>query len=89
MTRTTAPLRTCGRPGPAGCVSITFPVHGIEYSQVCGRVIGYQDRTPGAFEPYYRDRSITIDDVYVEGVSITHGRSPRQHIWTFAAAAAE
>ena len=32
VTRTTAPLRTCGRPGPAGCVSTTFSVHRIEYS---------------------------------------------------------
>ena len=28
--------------------------------------------------------SDTIDDVYVDGVSLTHG-NPRQHIWTFAA----
>ena len=41
VNRTTAPLRTCGRPGPAGCVSTTFPVLGIEYSQICGRVVGY------------------------------------------------
>ena len=26
----------------------------------------------------------TIDDAYVDGVSLTHG-SPQQHIWTFAA----
>ena len=88
VTRTTAPLRTCGRPGP-GCVSTTFPVHGIEYSHVCGRVIGYQFGTPDAFEAYFDDRSVTIDDVYLEGVSITHGQSPRQHIWTFAAAVDE
>ena len=85
VTRTTAPLRTCGRPGPAGCVSTTFPVHGIKYSQVCGRVIGYQDRSPDAFERYYAN----IDDYYVDGISLTHGQSPRQHIWTFAAAVDE
>ena len=87
VNRTTAPLRTCGRPGPAGCVSTTFPVHGIKYSHVCGRVIGYQDLTPSAFSGYHYDRSITIDDPYVEGVSLTHGQSPRRHIWTFATAA--
>ena len=86
VTRTTAPLRTCGRPGPAGCVSTTFPVHGIEYSHVCGRVIGYQDKTPNAFSPYNNNRALTIDDIYVDGISLTHGQSPRQHIWTFAAA---
>ena len=52
VTRTSAPLRTCGRPGPVGCVSTTFPTYGVEYSHVCGRVIGYQDGTPGAFGLY-------------------------------------
>ena len=80
VTRTTAPLRTCGRPGPAGCVPTTFPVHGIQYSQVCGRVIGYQFGTPDAVHV-----GSTIDQNYVDGVSLTHGQSPRQHIWTFAA----
>ena len=89
VTRTTAPLRTCGRPGPAGCVSTTFPVHGIKYSQVCGRVIGYQDGSPDAFDPYYINRAATIDDYYIDGISLTHGQSPRHHIWTFAGAVDE
>ena len=87
VTRTTAPLRTCGR--PAGCVSTTFPVHGIEYSHVCGRVIGYQFGSPNAFDPYYVNRSLTIVDSYVDGISLTHGLSTLQHIWTFAAAIGE
>ncbi|XP_064400166.1 uncharacterized protein LOC135346471 [Halichondria panicea] len=81
---TTPPLRTCGRPGPAGCVSTAYPTYGVEYSRVCGRVIGYQDKTPDAFDPYFDNRTLSIDDVYVDGVSVTHGQSPRQHIWTFA-----
>ncbi len=81
--RTTPPLRTCGRPGPAGCVSTTYPTYGVEYSQVCGRLIGYQDGSPDAFDPYFGNRTLSIDDVYVDGVSLTHGLSPRQHIWTF------
>ena len=68
VNRTTAPLRTCGR--PAGCVSTTFPVHGIEYSHVCGRLIGYQFGSPNAFDPYYVNRSLTIDDSYVDGISL-------------------
>ena len=28
----------------------------------------------------------TIDETYVDGVSLTHGSLPRKHIWTFAAA---
>ena len=82
-TRTTAPLRTCGRPGPAGCVSTTFHVHGIEYSHVCGRVISYQYRSTDAFG-LYSENDNSIDAAYVDGVSLTHGQSPRQHIWTFA-----
>ena len=87
VNRTTAPLRTCGRPEPAGCVSTTFPVHGIEYSQVCGRAIGYQFGSPDAFFPYFASRA--IDQTYVDGISLTHGQLPRQHIWTFVAAANE
>ena len=89
VNRTTAPLRTCGRPGPPGCVSTTFPVHGIEYSHVCGRVIGYQFNSINAFWSSYKNNQLSIDDFYVDGVSLTHGQSPRQHIWTFAAAADE
>ena len=85
VNRTTPPLRTCGRPGPAGCVSTTYLTYGVEYSRVCGRVIGYQDMSPDAFAPYNLNRTlISIDDVYVDGVSLTYGQSPRQHIWTFA-----
>ena len=85
ITRTEPPLRTCGRPDShTGCVSTVFPVHGIEYSRVCGRIIGYQIGTPDAF--YHR--SVGIDSYYVCGISLTHGQ-PRQHIWTFANALAE
>ena len=88
VTRTTAPLRTCGSlDQQLGCVSTTFPVHGIKYSQVCGRVIGYQDKTPDSFYTYARHVRSTSDQNY--GISLTHGQSPRQHIWTFAAAQAE
>ncbi|XP_064406706.1 uncharacterized protein LOC135351587 [Halichondria panicea] len=80
------PLRACVRPEPAECVSTTYTTYGVEHSQVCGRVIGYQDKTPDAFRPYSLNKTLSIDDAYVDGVSLTHGRSPRQHIWTFATA---
>uniref|UniRef100_A0A1X7T860 Fibrinogen C-terminal domain-containing protein n=1 Tax=Amphimedon queenslandica TaxID=400682 RepID=A0A1X7T860_AMPQE len=36
-------VRACGRNiTGAGCVSVQFPSNGISYSQICGRVIGYQ-----------------------------------------------
>ena len=61
VNRTTVPLRTCGRPvNFIGCVSTTFPVHGIEYSHVCGRLLGYQDRTPDAFHSYWGNIVMSI-----------------------------
>ena len=81
---TTTPKRGCFRTTTPGCTSITFDAQNITYSKVCGRVIGYRHRSLDAFYAYYTNRAITIDGTYVDGVSITHGRSPRQHIWTFA-----
>ena len=81
--------RTCGRVSTStSCDSVTFPVSGGDYTRVCGRIIGYQYWGPDAFYAYHTGRETTIDDAYVEGVSLTHG-SPRQHIWTFAAGASE
>ncbi len=84
VTRTEPPLRTCGRVEEPGCTSTTYSTYGMEYLKVCGRIIAYQSRTPDAFNPYFDNRFLSIDDVYVDGVSLTHGQSPRQHIWTFA-----
>ena len=81
----TTPRRSCARPSSAGgrtCYSAMFPTQGIQYSQVCGRIIGYQFGQPQAF---FDSRGRTIDDRYIDGVSLTYG-SPRQHIWTFAGA---
>jgi len=72
-----------------GCSSTTFDLHGIRYTHVCGKIIGYQQKTPDAFKPYYNNRGLTIDDNYVDGISLTHGCNPRKHIWTFAAAVHE
>ena len=72
-----------------GCSSVIFPVNGVRYNKVCGKVIGYQYHSMDAFMPYNRNKKMTIDDGYVDGVSITHGKSPRSHIWTFANAVDE
>ena len=76
--------RLCRKPSLAkGCSSTTFSTQGVEYSNVCGKVIGYQHWRPNAFGP---SRSTPgINETYVDGVSITHG-SPRQHVWTLASA---
>jgi hypothetical protein len=50
------------------------------YRAVRGFVQGVQWHSTDGFDT---DLGKTIDDPYVEGVSITHG-APRQHIWTYA-----
>ena len=60
-----------------------FPTHETSYSSVCGRIRGYQTSVPSAFANYINNNS-SLDDVYVDGVSITHGANPRRHIWTYA-----
>ena len=81
----TTPRRSCARPSNAGrqsCYSAMFPTQGIQYSQVCGRIIGYQIGEPGAFILESAGQPQMIDGPYVDGVSLTYG-NPRQHIWTF------
>ena len=89
-------VRACGRAtsSDGSCQSVQFPSNNISYSQVCGRVVGYQYTSPDAVYPgdYTREtygsvitpQHNNISSYYVDGVSITHG-SPRQHIWTLMA----
>ena len=73
--------RACGRPANSyGCASITFPSSDIRYSQVCGKVIGYQKGFPDG--AYRKISDITINSAYIDGISLTYG-NPRKHIWTF------
>ena len=78
-------VRACGRATSSGgsCVSVQFPSNGISYSQVCGRVVGYQYNSPDAVYPSHGSSGShnDINSYYVDGVSITRG-SPRQHVWT-------
>ena len=80
--------RSCGGPSSRpGCVAEFFSSGGIEYNFVCGLIIGYQVETPDGFNNDLSHNGVdgsSIDDVYVDGVSLTHG-NPRQHIWSFAA----
>ena len=69
------------------CASVRFPSNGTKYSQICGRVVGYQYGTTNAMRQRHRILhdviSRAINGSYVDGVSITRGSS-RQHVWTFA-----
>jgi hypothetical protein len=85
------PVRACGRPTSTGpgvrCIGEYFSTRGLQYGKVCGRVIGYQEGSTDTFERFQNQQN-TIDDAYVDGVSVTYGM-PRTHIWTFAAGASE
>ena len=64
------------------------------YSQVCGRIIGYQYGGTQSFGYYAELRrgnpANTIDQYYVDGATLTHGPAGgREHIWTFATGLAE
>ena len=51
---------------------------------MCGKVIGYQVASPDGLVT-----TGTIDGHYVDDVSITYGKNPCQHIWTYAAGVTE
>ena len=74
----------CGNTG-FECNRTMFPTL-VEYSRVCGQVRGYQYGATVSFYSYQVNTSLTIDDNYVDGVSITYGSVPRKHLWTYAAA---
>ena len=83
---TSGNTKACGRRSgaPGGsCDSTTFSSLGIRYSQVCGRVYGYQYNSPDAYAIHAGKSNIQsrIDSAYIDGVSITHG-TPRKHIWS-------
>ena len=68
-----------GRQSGPGCASTSFLSNGLTYTKVCGQVRGYQfGHVDGLASPH-----LGIEGHYVDGVSITHGTSPRKHIWTY------
>ncbi len=83
--------RVCGRSSSAArdsCVSATFSASSLLYSQVCGRIRGYQYGYPDAFR--IRSSASSIESRYVDGVSVTHGPpGSRKHVWTFATGLSE
>ncbi len=79
--------RLCGRNVNArrSCVSEGFSTNSLQYSQVCGRITGYQYSYVYAFHfytnptPYPEAQS--VDSYYVEGVRVTHGPpGSREHV---------
>ena len=69
-----------------GCSHIIFPLMNISYSHICGTVEGSWFGHPDGFTGTSRSSSTTINDNYVDGISLTYGNtSSRTHIWTFFA----
>ena len=71
------------------CSSASFSTNGISYQRVCGRARGYQKGDTFAFYGSHSAYSRTINEDYVDGLSITYSSNPRQHIWTFASGRGE
>ena len=72
------PYDACWNTGT--CYSAMFPIQGIQYSQACRRIIGYQ---VGHLQTFFDSGERTINERYVDGAILTNSRSPQQHIWTF------
>ena len=83
LTFISTPIRTCGGLPTAGCASANFSTHGISYSQVCGRLRGYQVGKTNAFGPYVNAPAQL--DLVMDGVLISHGEA-QKHIWAYATA---
>ena len=87
-TRSSAPRRVCDvtHHSFVSCPSNKYSTHGVSYNHICGRIKAYQTGHPIAFaySSYH-----SIDQAYVFGVSLTQGKNPRKHIWTFAGASDE
>ena len=79
----TSPKRICvQQQSNKGCTSVRYPTLGLNFAQVCGQAIGYMHGSPDGLEAINTNK--TIDNPYVDGLSITYG-SPRRHVWTYAA----
>ena len=85
LTFISSPIHTCGGPTTAGCASANFSTHGMSYSQVCGRLRGYQVGHPGAFGPYVND---VASGIVMDGILISHGKG-QKHIWAYACGVAK
>ena len=83
VTNSTLNKRACGRNvTDVGCSSLNYTSEG-SYTHVCGRARGYQFSSTDGLYRYAKSNS-TIDNPYVDGLSITRGR-PRMHIWSYVA----
>ena len=84
--KSTTPVAVCKALNSApGCYSTHFSTLSIPYGKVCGMAVGYETQGggPDGFLSSLDPNKQSINDPYVDGVSITYG-TPRKHLWTFA-----
>ena len=81
----------CGRHNrTVPCDSVYYPSHGVEYSNICGRAVGYSQKGTVACGFWWSSNTFywhnnSINGLYATGVIITRGPSnDRNHVWTFA-----
>ena len=74
--------RFCVKKVRTGCSSQTYSIGGVPYAEVCGKAIGYQYGSPDT-APHPVGTYRSIEEGYMDGISITHGSTPRKHIWTY------
>ena len=72
-----------------GCSAVTYAIND-NYKCIFGRIDAVKTGTPDGFQIFGESRPAipTINDNYVDGVSLTHGSNPRTHIWTYTATTA-
>ena len=77
-------IRGCGG-SYRSCQSAFSNEINTAYNKVCGRIIGTGSETPDVFLRLISGQT-TIEDNYLDGVSVTHGApGSRTHIWSFGA----
>ena len=71
-----------------GCSAVMYAIND-NYKCIFGRINALQVGTTDGFQRHGQSRPATptINDNYVDGVSLTHGSNPRTHIWTYTATA--
>ena len=79
----TSPKRMCvQQQTAAGCTSVQYSTLGVPFTQICGQAAGYMYCSPDGLDAIGTTK--TIDNPYVDGLSITYS-SPRRHVWSYAA----
>ena len=89
MTYSNLDHQLCSKIGDKGGCSSVYYTTPVNYTKVCGKVRGYQVGSPDGIGHYLEASvytNVNLDDVYVDGISITYGLNTRKHIWTYMGA---